>query len=184
MIKEHEGKTASPQDEEKMEREMMDAVKRTLDLSREVPGGMHPATGIDVRNGYPEGRRQKDSLALYPADSDDTSKLYVRTMNTGGLINGGKSIRAYEGRHRNGARDGQYVQVTTDYESKDDKEFDRPKGSTTTVHVYDKEGELLRKKEHKSDGVGLSPLVTKIVTKGVEKQIQNIKDIEDPPTLF
>lgn len=190
-LKESADSKDSSQNEKEIEREMMEAVHRTLDLAREVPHGKDPATGIDVRNGPDPkkfgallGRGEKDSLAVYPADHDNTVKLYARTMKTGGLINGGESIRAYEDIRRNGKREGQYVQVTTDYESKDDKEFDRPKGSTTTVHVYDKDGNLVRQNEHKSDGVGLSPLVTKIVTKGINKQIQNIKDIEDPPSLF
>jgi hypothetical protein len=189
-LKESAGGTDSGQDEKEMEREMMAAVKRTLDFAREVPGDTHPATGIDVRSGPdPEkygalmGRGEKDALAVYPADTDDTSRLYLRSQKTG-EDNDGRSIRAYETKHRRGRREGQYVQVTTDYESKDDKEFDRPKGSTTQVHVRDKDGNLIRQKKHTSDGVGLSPLVTKIVTKGIDKQIQNIKDIEDPPTLF
>lgn len=183
-IREVEGGTGSTHDEKEVEREMMDAVKRTLKLSKEVPGGEHPATGIDVRNGAPYGSHQKDALAVYPAEGDDTDKLYLRTMKTGGKINGGRSIRAYTGKERSGRREGQYVQVTTDYESKPDKEFDRPKGSTTTVDVYDKKGNLIRQREHKSDSVGLSPLVTKIVTKGIDNQIKKIKDIDNPPTLF
>ena len=190
LIESH-GDKASGHDEKEVERDMMEAVKRTLDLAREVPHGTHPATGIDVRNGPDPkkfgallGSHEKDSLAVYPPDHDDTSILYARAMKTGRGIGGGESIRAYESRERHGAREGQHARVTTDYESKDDEEFDRPKGSRTTVHVYDKDGKLIRQKEHRSDGVGLSPLVTKIVTKGVEKQIQNIKDIEEPPTLF
>lgn len=185
-LQESAGATGSSQDEKEMEREMMAAVKRTLKFSKEVPEGNDPATGIDVRNQgpYPGDERRKDSLAVYPAGGSATTKQYLRAMKSGGLINGGESIRAYEGRERHGKREGQYVQVITDYESKDDKEFDRPKGSTTTMGVWDKDGNLIRQKEHKSDGVGLSPLVTKIVTKGIDDQIQKIKDISDPPRLF
>lgn len=160
----------------KSERTMINGVQSTLDFSQEVPFGQDPSTGIDVRNGGPVGRERKNALAVYPVGSDDTKKMYLRTMETGGFHGNGTSVRAYVDRKRTGRREGQYVNVTTDYQSKDDPEFNRSKGSKTRVTVYDGAGKVIREREHKSGGVGLSPLVTKIVTHGIDAQVKKIKD--------
>lgn len=179
--------------EKRSEQEMMGAVKRTLDLSQEVPFGTDPNTGIDVRNGGLEGDSRlniipkygdrKNALAVYPAEGDDTTKMYFRSMSTGGTREG-KSIRAYVDRDRSGRRKGQEISVTTDYFSEPAKTGagrNRSKGSKTTLTVYDSEGNVIREREHKSSGVGLSPLVAKIVTHGIEAQVQKIKDGKKQP---
>jgi hypothetical protein len=169
-------------EEKKIEREMVGAIDNPLEVSRDVPFGVDPVTGIDVRNLGPDDKHiipqygeGKDPLAVYPAEGDDTDKLYVRTMKTGGL-NSGRSVRAYIDKARTGARKGQYISVTTDYNSKDIPDYQRTKGSRTTVTVYGENDEVIREREHESNGVGLSPLVTKIVTKGIDAQIQKVKD--------
>lgn len=171
-------------EENKAEREMLDATHGTLKSSKEVPSWEDPATGIDIRNFGPSERKrfgiprygdEKDDLAVYPAEGDETTKLYLRSMKTGG-VRGGRSIRAYVDKDRVGKRQGQHVSVTTDYNTEAVTEHDRPKGSKTIVTVHDDDDAIIREREHESDGVGLSPLVAKIVTKGIDAQVQKIKD--------
>ncbi|HSX18352.1 MAG TPA: hypothetical protein VLE51_03285 [Candidatus Saccharimonadales bacterium] len=173
----------APDVEKKMEHQMKGAIDLTLDLSRDVPRGEDPATGIDVRT-FPEPHREhimpqygdeKDSLVVYPAEGEPTQKLYLRTMKLGGM-GSGRSERAYVDRARGGKRKGQYVYVSTDYDSKDVPDHEVTKGSETNVVVYDENGDVIREKKHQSEGVGLSPLVTKIVTEGIDAQVQKVKD--------
>lgn len=165
------------------ERQMLGGVHKTLKFSKEVPTWKDKATGIDVRNQgpIPDDMTRKDDLAVYPAGADPTLKLYLRSMKIGRGLDG-RSIRAYTERERGGKREGEQAYVVTDYDTISD-ETGRAKGSTTVLQVYDKAGNLVREREHASDGLGLSPLVTKIVTKGIEGQIERVKATQQPKGL-
>lgn len=169
--------------EKKMEGQMRGMIDSTLELSRDVSDDEARAAGIDFRT-FPEPPREhlipkygdeKDNMVVYPAEGDPTRKLYLRTMKLGGMGNA-RSERAYVVRSRTGKRKGQHVQVTTDYDSKDVPDRHVEKGSITNVTVWDDDGNIIREKDHRSKGIGLSPLVTKIVAEGIDTQMQKVKD--------